>query len=572
MVDFDNPLSQEFLDEYAKSLREAWGDDLTRPRQFVIGRLNTNGNIDTVVKKGEYGRVWVKQPGEDTGDAVQAINTILQPHEITPKRPVMVKLVGNKFLITGKAPESADYDAQMAVAPQRPTNREQYNVALITPSSPDSSFFALYRGGMFQLNNTVYRITGIPSSDLSGTVPVANALSIKVELDPITATWHETTGSAFTTSSMTAAFKNGDLDTTRTDGRYLIGWIRLYDGQSAIELDDILPGEYMLNIIDDHGEMVGLGDDDHSQYIFNAPASDNRNVIQPTGDFNPLGFNDRNGVLRLYIEESGDIITDPNEPSNTILGDGVGRVVTGFDNVFIGKNAGKDGDSDSNTFIGSSAGNAIGSGFNNIGIGVAALLLLEDGLSNTAIGTTALQDVVSGDENVGIGENALPNTTGNQNVGIGVDSGFNNAAGDGNVYIGHNAGPTAHVGDNELYIHNAETDSPLIKGNFNTKELTVNGQLETAQGRRKNTTRVTTTYTALVTDEEIYANSNGGAFTITLPTGVAGQHFRIHNTGTSGNDITIDGGGAETVKGAATQALIDAETLELTFETTENWW
>lgn len=90
--------------------------------------------------------------------------------------------------------------------------------------------------------------------------------------------------------------------------------------------------------------------------------------------------------------------------------------------------------------------------------------------------------------------------------------------------------------------------------------------------RKKNTTRVTTTYTALASDEEIYADSDGGAFTVTLPAGVDGQNFRIHNVGTSGNDVTIDGNGAETVKGQATQILIDAETLEITFETTEHWW
>lgn len=251
MVDFDNPLDQEFLDELYKVGRETWGDDITRPRQFIIGRLNTDGSVSTVVTSGEYGRVWVREPGPDTGDAVQAINTVLQADEISPDRPVMVKIERGNFVIINKAAESADYDAQLPVAPQRAINRGQYNVALITPSAPDTSFYAYYRGGMFQLNNTVYRITDIPSSDFSGTVPVANALSIKVELDPVTGTWYETTGSAFTTTSLINAFKDGDLNTTRTLGRFFIGWIRLYDGQTAIELDDILLAEYMLGIIDE---------------------------------------------------------------------------------------------------------------------------------------------------------------------------------------------------------------------------------------------------------------------------------------------------------------------------------
>ena len=37
-----------------------------------------------------------------------------------------------------------------------------------------------------------------------------------------------------------------------------------------------------------------------------------------------------------------------------------------------------------------------------------------------------------------------------------------------------------------------------------------------------NTTRVTTTYTALVTDYMIFADTDGGAFTLTLPVGIEG--------------------------------------------------
>lgn len=86
-----------------------------------------------------------------------------------------------------------------------------------------------------------------------------------------------------------------------------------------------------------------------------------------------------------------------------------------------------------------------------------------------------------------------------------------------------------------------------------------------------NTTRVTTTYTALVTDQMIYADTDGGVFTITLPAGVEGQEFRIANVGTSGNDLTIDGDGAEKVRGATTKVVSDNEIMILIYNTTEGW-
>jgi len=250
MADFDSPLDQEFLDAQYEAKREVIGDDLARPRQFIIGRLNTDGSVSTTVNIGEYGRVWVRQPGENTGDAVEAINTILQPHEISFNRPVMVRTERGKLRIVEKAPESANYDAQLPVSSQRAINRSQIRVALIYPSQPDSSFYAYYAGGIFQLNGEAYRVTDTPSSNFSGSVPGSDAVSVKVEVDPKTSTWYETVGDAFTTTSLEEALKDGDLDTARTQGRFLIGWVRLYDGQTAIENEDILMAEQMLDVND----------------------------------------------------------------------------------------------------------------------------------------------------------------------------------------------------------------------------------------------------------------------------------------------------------------------------------
>ncbi len=104
-------------------------------------------------------------------------------------------------------------------------------------------------------------------------------------------------------------------------------------------------------------------------------------------------------------------------------------------------------------------------------------------------------------------------------------------------------------------------------------EVDSNGVLATASGRIVNTTRVTTTYTALATDHNIFADTDGGAFTVTLPVGVAGTEYRIMNTGTSANNLTITPDGSELLIGVNSSfALGDGESLIIVYETTEGWF
>jgi len=114
---------------------------------------------------------------------------------------------------------------------------------------------------------------------------------------------------------------------------------------------------------------------------------------------------------------------------------------------------------------------------------------------------------------------------------------------------------------------------------------TINGlaarvrQLEAAEvplpsgsgGIKVATIRVITTYTILITDSAVYCNTDGGAYTVTLPAGVVGQMFYITNCGSSGNALTIACNGAETINDDATQTLTDYEAIDIIFETTENW-
>lgn len=85
------------------------------------------------------------------------------------------------------------------------------------------------------------------------------------------------------------------------------------------------------------------------------------------------------------------------------------------------------------------------------------------------------------------------------------------------------------------------------------------------------TTRAAAIYTALVTDDAIFCDTDGGAWTLTLPAGVDGQKFMITNCGSSDNDLTVDGNGAEEINGSVTMTLVDGDSIIIVFETTEEW-
>lgn len=107
-----------------------------------------------------------------------------------------------------------------------------------------------------------------------------------------------------------------------------------------------------------------------------------------------------------------------------------------------------------------------------------------------------------------------------------------------------------------------------------THEMAVepNGVVTTDSGRILGTTRITGVTTLDATYDEVFADSDGGAYTVTLPAGVQGTRYRIINCGSSGNDLTIDGNGAEKVRGALTQTVSDGEILVLVYDATEGWW
>lgn len=92
----------------------------------------------------------------------------------------------------------------------------------------------------------------------------------------------------------------------------------------------------------------------------------------------------------------------------------------------------------------------------------------------------------------------------------------------------------------------------------------------------QSTTRVTTTYTILTTDDNVFAITDGGAFTVTLPVislGVEGIHIKVINTGTSGFNLTVTPGGSNLLIGVNSSfTLLDGESLNLVYDSGEGWY
>jgi len=109
-------------------------------------------------------------------------------------------------------------------------------------------------------------------------------------------------------------------------------------------------------------------------------------------------------------------------------------------------------------------------GADNVTVGSCTLTLVQYGNSNVAIGTAALANLTS-----------IGSSTGDKNTAVGHRAGFNTTNGRCNVYLGFGAGPSSVSTENEkLYISN-KTGTPLIKGDFSTNTLDINGALTVSE-------------------------------------------------------------------------------------------
>jgi hypothetical protein len=112
----------------------------------------------------------------------------------------------------------------------------------------------------------------------------------------------------------------------------------------------------------------------------------------------------------------------------------------------------------------------------------------------------------------------------------------------------------------------------FVDGGNDTVETNV--ELVTNAGRIKNVTRQTgTPYTIVASDEVVFMNTDAQASTVNLPAGIEGTTYKIVNTGSSGNNLTVSPNGSEDLLGANSNfTLADGESLDLTYNATDGWY
>lgn len=81
--------------------------------------------------------------------------------------------------------------------------------------------------------------------------------------------------------------------------------------------------------------------------------------------------------------------------------------------------------------------------------------------------------------------------------------------------------------------------------------------LVSAYGSRYVTTISSTPVTLDDDDDIVLADANGGAITVNLPASASNTHktYTIKKIDSSGNAVTLDGNGSETIDGSTTHAL-----------------
>ncbi len=145
---------------------------------------------------------------------------------------------------------------------------------------------------------------------------------------------------------------------------------------------------------------------------------------------------------------------------NEITSYGIKSGTYGTECTFVGFKAGQYNEGPKNSFFGTGAGN-----------------LNTTGMSNSIFGTHTGLSNTTGSHNSFFGHNAgRNNTIGSSNSFFGKGAGFNNTTGNNNLFLGYMAGYN-ETGSNKLYISNSDTSVPLVYGEFDRKQIRLNGQV-----------------------------------------------------------------------------------------------
>lgn len=200
-----------------------------------------------------------------------------------------------------------------------------------------------------------------------------------------------------------------------------------------------------------------------------------------------------------------------------------GASITGNSNVGLGaRTLSSLTSGNANLAIGTGALNLNTSGANNLAIGSSSLKKITTGSENVGLGSFSLTESVIGKQNIAIGSSALYNNTNDGNVAIGYASGYSSIAGTKNVFIGFQAG-YSETGSNKLYISNSNSATPLLKGEFDNKNLKIN------LGASKSTT---VGFLAVGNFETTFAMPTNNSYRLIVQDGIITEKIKVAVKGT----------------------------------------
>jgi hypothetical protein len=264
------------------------------------------------------------------------------------------------------------------------------------------------------------------------------------------------------------------------------------------------------------------------------------------------GYSNTTGWSNNFIGQ-GAGYNNTTGTNNTFIGNDAGfNNLTSSGNIFIGRNAGYNSTEYGNTIIGHTAGTALATGTNNVFLGVNAALNKTGGFNNTIIGAYANTNGGDGNYNTLLGAGAGNNSTGSSNVFIGNEAGYSETA------------------SNKLYIENSSSSTPLIYGDFQSDSLVVNGKLRVNGDFSLPIVTTSSNLQLGSAHHTVLANAN---VTITLPKASisAGRVYVVKKITSAAGNVTIDGYGAETIDGAASQN-ISAQWAKMTIQCDGTAW
>lgn len=236
---------------------ELFKDAIETPRVKALGhplRKNTNNPVKAILNEDTDtpGMVWVHEIGEDAATSFAMVLNSgigkLGDDELIYGTPVKIL----KDSIYGLADyEAAEYLEGVSVRPQRSIKISQLDIGLLKPTNPPSMSVILSEA-TYVIGSAVHRVNDMSITFSSITPNVDEATPVMISIDPTTGIVTLTEGDTFVYLPDVRHPDHRDAfvpfySKVVPSGGHLCGWVRIYDGQEAIELFDIFAAQEILN-------------------------------------------------------------------------------------------------------------------------------------------------------------------------------------------------------------------------------------------------------------------------------------------------------------------------------------